>query len=158
MTGWRIGYAAGPQEIIQAMGKIQSQQTSNPCSIAQAAALEALTGPQDSVERMRKAFDKRRKYIVQRANSITGVSCPEPQGAFYVFPDVSIFYGTSLGDTRIDGSVSLCDFLLEEQKVACVPGAGFGADKHIRLSYATSMENIEQAMDRIEAGLNKLRK
>ena len=157
MTGWRIGYAAGPGEIIQAMGKIQSQQTSNACSIAQAAALEALTGPQESVERMRKAFDKRRKYIVQRANSIPGISCPEPQGAFYVFPDVSIFYGTSLGDTRIDGSVSLCDFLLEEQKVACVPGAGFGADNHIRLSYATSMENIEQAMDRIETGLNKLK-
>ncbi len=158
MTGWRIGYAAGPREIIQAMGKIQSQQTSNPCSIAQAAALEALTGPQDSVERMRKAFDERRKYIVQRLNSILGISCPVPQGAFYVFPDFSVFYGTSGGDTRIDGSVSLCDFLLEEQKVACVPGAGFGADNHIRLSYATSMENIEQAMDRIEAGLNKLRK
>ncbi len=158
MTGWRIGYAAGPEEIIQAMGKIQSQQTSNACSIAQAAALEALTGPQESVERMRKAFDKRRKYIVQRLNSTPGVSCPEPQGAFYVFPDVSVFYGTSLGDTRIDGSVSVCDFLLEEEKVACVPGAGFGADNHIRLSYATSMENIEIAMDRIETGLNKLRK
>ncbi len=157
MTGWRIGYAAGPQEIIQAMGKIQSQQTSNPCSIAQAAALEALSGPQESVERMREAFDKRRKYIVQRLNSIPGVSCPVPQGAFYVFPDVSTFYGVSVGSSRIDGSVSLCDFLLEEQKVACVPGVGFGADNHIRLSYATSMENIEKAMDRIETGLRKLK-
>jgi len=158
MTGWRIGYAAGPQEIIQAMGKIQSQQTSNPCSVAQAAALEALTGPQESVEKMRKAFNKRRNYIVQRLNSIQGLSCSVPQGAFYVFPDVSAFYGISMDGTRIDGSVALCDFLLEKEKVACVPGAGFGADSHIRLSYATSMENIKHAMDRLERGLNRLLK
>lgn len=158
MTGWRIGYAAGPTAIISAMGKIQSQETSNPCSISQAAALAALTGPQDSVPVMVKAFDERRRYMVDRLNGMEGVSCPAPQGAFYAFPDVSAWYGSRYNGKVIGGSVDLCTFLLEEMKVACVPGAGFGMDAHIRLSYATSMEHIERAMDRMEEGLEKLRR
>ena len=157
MTGWRIGYAAGPKEIMAAVGKIQSQQTSNPCSISQAAALAALAGPQESTAEMVKAFDERRKAIVDRLNRIEGVSCPTPSGAFYVFPNVSALYGSSYGDRRIEGSVDLCTFLLEEMHVACVPGSAFGMDAHIRLSYATSMENIRKAMDRIQKGIGKLR-
>ena len=158
MTGWRIGYAAGPKEIMAAVGKIQSQQTSNPCSIAQAAALAALTGPQESTAEMVKAFEERRSVIVERLNRIEGVSCPTPAGAFYVFPNVSVLYGSSYGDRRIAGSVDLCTFLLEEMHVACVPGSAFGMDAHIRLSYATSMENIRKALDRIEKGIGKLAK
>ena len=158
MTGWRIGYAAGPKEIMAAVGKIQSQQTSNPCSIAQAAALAALTGPQESTAEMVKAFEERRSVIVERLNRIEGVSCPTPAGAFYVFPNVSVLYGSSYGDRRIGGSVDLCTFLLEEMHVACVPGSAFGMDAHIRLSYATSMENIRKALDRIEKGIGKLAK
>jgi len=156
MTGWRIGYAAGPKEIMAAVSKIQSQQTSNPCSIAQAAALAALTGPQQSTSEMVAAFDERRKVIADRLNRIEGVSCPTPTGAFYVFPDVSALYGSRYEDRRIEGSVDLCTFLLEEMHVACVPGAAFGMDAHIRLSYATSMENIRKAMDRIGEGIGKL--
>jgi aspartate aminotransferase len=158
MTGWRIGYAAGPKEIISAMGKIQSQETSNPTSISQMAALAALNGPQDCLKEMLVAFDQRRKYIVQRLNAIDGVSCPSPKGAFYVFPDTSSLYGSAYNGRRISGSVDLCNYLLEEVNVACVPGAGFGSDAHIRLSYATSMENIEKAMDRIEKGIGAFRK
>ena len=158
MTGWRIGYAAGPKEIMAAVSKIQSQQTSNPCSIAQAAALAALTGPQESTAEMVTAFDERRKVIVDRLNRIERVSCPTPAGAFYVFPNVSALYGSSYEDRRIEGSVDLCTFLLEKMHVACVPGSAFGMDAHIRLSYATSMENIEKAMDRIEEGIVKLAK
>ncbi|MCD6334407.1 MAG: pyridoxal phosphate-dependent aminotransferase [Candidatus Latescibacteria bacterium] len=158
MTGWRIGYAAGPKEIMAAVGKIQSQQTSNPCSIAQVATLAALTGPQESTAEMVKAFEERRSVIVERLNRIEGVSCPTPAGAFYVFPNVSVLYGSSYGDRRIAGSVDLCTFLLEEMHVACVPGAAFGMDAHIRLSYATSMENIQKAMDRMEEGIEKLAK
>ncbi len=158
MTGWRIGYAAGPKEIMAAVGKIQSQQTSNPCSIAQAAAVAALTGPQESTREMVTAFDERRGVIVDRLNRIVGVSCPTPTGAFYVFPNVSALYGSSYENHRIEGSVDLCTFLLEEMHVACVPGSAFGMDAHIRLSYATSMENIQKAMDRIEEGIGKLAK
>jgi len=156
MTGWRIGYAAGPKEIISAMGTVQSQQTSNPCSIAQMAALEAITGPQDCVSEMVRAFDERRRYIVSRLEAMEGVWCPVPQGAFYVFPDLSSVYGSSYDGRRIEGSVDLCNFLLEEERVACVPGAGFGMDAHIRISYAASMEDIEKGIDRIEEGLRKL--
>lgn len=157
MTGWRIGYAVGPAEAISMMGKIQSQETSNPCSIAQAAALEALTGPQESVGEMVNAFDQRRRYMVDRLNAMDGVSCAMPKGAFYAFPNVSASYGKSVDGIKIEGSVDLCDFLLEEMKVACVPGAGFGSDTNIRLSYATSSENIEKGLDRLEEGLKRLK-
>jgi len=153
MTGWRIGYAAGPLEVIKAMGKLQSQETSNPCSISQMATIEALTGPQDSVGIMVKAFDERRTYIVDSLNSMEGVTCVKPKGAFYAFPDFSAHYGKSANGKVINGSVDLSSYLLEEMKVGVVPGAGFGADAHLRISYATSMDAIKKALARIEEGL-----
>ncbi len=157
MTGWRIGFTAGPKDITKAMTNIQSQSTSNPNSIAQKAAVEALTGPQDFLPAMVSEFDKRRKYMVERLNSIEGVSCKMPVGAFYTFPNVSSHFGKKFNDTAINNSLDLSTWLLEHAKVATVPGSAFGDDKFIRLSYATSMESIEKAMDRIEKALGELR-
>ncbi|HEY3346095.1 MAG TPA: pyridoxal phosphate-dependent aminotransferase [Nitrospirota bacterium] len=156
MTGWRMGYAAGPKEIISAMTNIQSQSTSNTCSITQKAAVEALNGPQDAVETMRLEFDKRRKYIVGRLNAIPGVVCPTPKGAFYAFPRVSSYFGKSFEDKAINGSSDLAAYLLDNAKVAVVAGEAFGAEGYIRLSYATSMANIEKGIDRIAAALAAL--
>ncbi|MEN8262529.1 MAG: pyridoxal phosphate-dependent aminotransferase [Nitrospirota bacterium] len=156
MTGWRIGFTAGPKDITKAMTNIQSQSTSNPTSIAQKAAVEALTGPQDFLPVMVSEFDKRRKYMVERLNSIEGVSCKTPVGAFYTFPNVSSHFGKKFNDTAINNSLDLSTWLLEHAKVATVPGSAFGDDKFIRLSYATSMESIEKAMDRIEKALGEL--
>ena len=156
MTGWRIGYAAANAEVIGGMNKVQMQEISHPSSISQKAAVEALNGPQEFIEEMRVAFDARRRYMVERLNAIAGVRCTLPQGAFYAYPDMSSFYGRSAGGRVIDDSVALCEYILEEGRVACVPGAGFGTREHIRLSYATSMELIEKAMDRVEAALKKL--
>lgn len=156
MTGWRIGYTAGTKEVISAMSNIQSQSTSNPTSIAQKAAVEALKGPQDSVRKMVEEFDRRRRYMVERLNRMDGVSCIMPSGAFYTFPKVSLLYGRSFEGTVIKNSSDLARYLLEEGKVAVVPGEPFGADGYIRLSYATSMENIEKGLDRIEEALGKL--
>jgi len=157
MTGWRIGYAAGPPAIIGAMNNIQSQSTSNPTSIAQKAAIEALRGPQDSVNKMVAEFDKRRMYIVDRLNSIPGVTCFKPQGAFYVFPNVSSYYGKTGAGKKLGGSGDLAAYLLESAQVAVVSGDAFGSDEHIRLSYATSMATIEKGLDRIEAALKELK-
>ena len=151
MTGWRIGYTGASAEIIAGMNKIQSQELSHPSSMSQKAAVAALDGPQDSVEEMRQAFDERRRYMVKRLNSIAGIECALPQGAFYAYADVSNYYGDRCAD-----SVALCEYLLAEGLVACVPGAGFGTHEHIRLSYATSMELIEKAMDRVEKALGEL--
>ena len=156
MTGWRIGYAAGPEEIIRAMGTVQSQETSNPCSISQKASLAAITGPQDFIRSWVSEFSERRLYIVDRLNSMEGISCIIPEGAFYVFPDVSALYGKSFKNAVIDGSVAFCEYMLEEQHIAIVPGAGFGADAHVRISYAVSMGDIEKAMDRFEKGIKAL--
>lgn len=156
MTGWRLGYAAGPKEVIGAMTKIQSQSTSNPCSITQKAAVEALNGPQDFLPVMVAEFDKRRKYIVKRLNAIPGFSCPTPVGAFYAFPHVSPIYGKSFKGKAIKGSADLAAYLLEEAKVAVVSGDAFGADEYIRLSYATSMAAIEKGLDRIEKAVSEL--
>ncbi|MDH3976055.1 MAG: pyridoxal phosphate-dependent aminotransferase [Deltaproteobacteria bacterium] len=153
MTGWRIGFVAGDGEIIKAMNKIQGQSTSNPTSIAQVAAMEAYSGPQDSVGKMLVQFEKRRRYIVDRLNAIEDVSCSAPQGAFYVFPNISSFFGKKYDGKEIKGSVDLTDYLLEKARVAVVPGEGFGAEGYIRLSYATSMEVIEKGLDRIENAL-----
>jgi len=147
MTGWRLGYLAAEEEIASAVGKLQSQSTSNPTSFAQAGAITALTSSQDCVAEMLKAFDQRRKYIVRRLNDIDGISCLLPDGAFYVFPNISKF--------GID-SVAFCGKLLDQAKVAAVPGAGFGSDANIRLSYATSMEQIQKGLDRIEEFVKKL--
>jgi aspartate aminotransferase len=156
MTGWRLGFAAGPKDIIQAMTNIQSQSTSNPTSITQKAAVEALTGPQDFIPKMVSEFDKRRKYMVERLNKIKGVSCITPIGAFYAFPDVSSCYGKKLNGKPINSSLDLSAYLLEHAGVALVPGVAFGDDRYIRLSYATSMENIKKGLDRIEDALSKL--
>ncbi|MGY8823285.1 MAG: pyridoxal phosphate-dependent aminotransferase [Candidatus Latescibacterota bacterium] len=156
MTGWRIGYAAANAEIIGGMNKVQMQEISHPSSVSQKAAVEALNGPQQSIEEMRIAFDARRRYMVERLNAIEGVSCTLPQGAFYAYPNMSPLYGRSVDGRILEDSVGLCEYLLEEGRVACVPGAGFGTREHIRLSYATSMELIETAMDRIETALKKL--
>lgn len=157
MTGWRIGYAAGPKDIITAMANIQSQSTSNPCSISQKAALEALRGPQDFIKTMNVEFDKRRKYMVEQLNKIPGVSCLMPVGAFYAFPNVARLYGKSIQGKTIKNSSDLATYLLEEAKVALVSGDAFGADPYIRLSYATSMENIQKGLNRIAKAVSELR-
>ena len=157
MTGWRLGYAAGPKDVIGAMSKVQSQSTSNPNSITQKAAVEALRGPQGFIGVMVAEFDKRRKYIVDRLNAIPGVACPKPVGAFYAFPRVETYYGKSFNGKKISGSADLAAYLLEEAKVAVVSGDAFGSDKYIRLSYATSMAAIEKGLGRIEKALAALR-
>jgi len=156
MTGWRLGFAAGPKDIIQAMTNIQSQSTSNPTSITQKAAVEALTGPQDFIPKMVSEFDKRRRYMIERLNKIKGVSCITPIGAFYAFPNVASCYGKKLNGKPINSSLDLSAYLLEQAGVALVPGVAFGDDRYIRLSYATSMENIKKGLDRIEEALSKL--
>ncbi|MBW2544521.1 MAG: pyridoxal phosphate-dependent aminotransferase [Deltaproteobacteria bacterium] len=156
MTGWRIGYAAGPEDIISAMTKIQSQNTSNPASISQKAAVEALNGDQGVVTEMVQEFEKRRHYIVDALNGMTGINCMNPEGAFYVFPDVSSLYGKSYDGKLITGSASLAEYLLDVANVAVVPGIAFGSDDHIRLSYATSMKNIREGITRIEDAVKNL--
>lgn len=161
MTGWRLGYAAAPLDIVAAMSKIQDQSTSNPTSISQAAGVEALNGPQDAVETMRLAFEERRDYIVPALNAIDGVTVQQPGGAFYVFPNVSALYGRSWtpeGDAprTITGSDDFSAYLLEAYGVAVVPGSGFGADANIRLSYATSMDNIKRGVARIADAVQAL--
>ena len=157
MTGWRIGYSAGPEHIIKAMNKIQSQSTSNPCAPAQYAALAALTGPQDFPGIMQKAFVPRRDFFVEDLRSIDGVSCMNPNGAFYVFPNFSAYYGKSFQGKIISDSVSLSDYFLDEAKVASVPGIAFGADDFVRFSFATSMEIIQEGMQRIKDALLQLK-
>ena len=157
MTGWRIGYAAGSPEIIAAMDKIQTQNVSNPVSFCQKAAVEALLGSQDSVQKMIVEFDRRRRYIVSRLNAMPGITCSLPKGAFYVFPNVTGLFGKKWGDREISNSSDVTDFILEEAKVAVVAGLAFGNDNYIRFSYATSMVNIEKGMDRIQETLKKLK-
>lgn len=156
MTGWRIGYAACSEEIASAMNKIQSQSTSNPTSIAQKAALEAISGDQSAVPQMVNEFSRRRDFIVGALNAIDGIKCFSPEGAFYVFPNVSGVYGRAFQGKKITNSAEFIDFLLDEANVAAVPGAAFGSDDHIRLSYATSMKNIEEGIRRIKNAVSKL--
>ncbi|MCL2485411.1 MAG: pyridoxal phosphate-dependent aminotransferase [Endomicrobia bacterium] len=153
MTGWRIGYAAGPKDIISSMTKIQSQSTSNPTSFCLKASVEALNGPQDEVEKMRKEFEKRRDYIVERLNKIEGITCLKPNGAFYVFPNFSKIIGKTLGGKVINNDMDLADYLLEKAEIAVVPGSAFGAEGYLRFSYATSMELIAKGIDRLEAAI-----
>lgn len=156
MTGWRIGWCAGPAHLIKAMNKVQSHSTSNPCTPAQYAALAALTGPQDFPGQMNKAFLPRRDFFVRELASIEGVTCVNPSGAFYVFPNFSAYYGTSFKGKVIKDSVAMAEYFLEEAKVASVPGAAFGADAFVRFSFATSMEVIEEGMSRIKKALTAL--
>lgn len=156
MTGWRIGYAAGPKEIIKAMTNIQSQSTSNPTSIAQKAAVEALTGPQDFINIMLAEFDMRRKFLINELNSIPGMSCLTPTGAFYAFPNTSRVYGKSADNRKISSSSDLALYLLEKANVALVHGGAFGDDNYIRLSYATSINEIKKGVNRIREAVSKL--
>jgi aspartate aminotransferase len=156
MTGWRLGYAAGPREVIAAIETLQSQSTSNPNSITQAAAVAALTGTQEPVGTMAGQFAKRRDYVVQRLRAIPGISCTLPEGAFYVFPRVSAYFGARWQDQTITSAMDLSLYLLQEAKVAVVAGEGFGSPDHIRISYATSMQSLEQGLDQIEAALKRL--
>ncbi|NNJ91347.1 MAG: pyridoxal phosphate-dependent aminotransferase [Gammaproteobacteria bacterium] len=147
MTGWRIGYAAGPADIIKAMKKVQSQSTSNPCSISQAAAEAALNGPQECIAEMLSAFKERHDYVVERLNNIPGVECLPADGTFYVFPDIAGMLENLEG---VKNDLELAELLIEKAGVALVPGAAFGSPGHMRISIATSMENLKEALDRIE--------
>ncbi len=156
MTGWRIGYTAGPQHIISAMNKIQSQSTSNPSSVAQKAALAAVTGSQAFPGKMKEAFIPRLDYILEALDDIEGVTCVKPSGAFYVFPNISAYFGRSFNGKKMEGSLDLADYLLEEAMIAAVPGIAFGADRFIRFSFATSMDVIEDGMKRLKKALSNL--
>ena len=148
MTGWRIGYAAGPKDIIKAIGKIQSQSTSNPSSVSQAAAVEALNGSQDFIVERSNAFKERRDFVVKSLNSIKGINCLTPNGAFYVFPSCK---GLLNKKTKLKTDTEFVQNLLEKQNVAVVQGSAFGLDGYFRISYATSMENLKKAMERIKS-------
>ena len=151
MTGWRIGWAAGPIDLIKAMGNLQDQSTSNPTSISQYAALAAVSGPEEPLQKMKAEFDRRRRIMIDRLSAIPGVTCVRPQGAFYCFPDVSGTFDRILGKkTKGPKSVAFADKVLEEAKVALVPGGAFGDDDCVRLSFATSMQQIEKGLDRLE--------
>ena len=155
MTGWRIGYAAGNKKVLAAMNNLAGQSTSNPTSIAQKASVEAFSGPQDKVDEMVVEFKKRRDFICKELNNINGISCLVPDGAFYVFPDISYYFGKEYKNGKIENSVDFADFLLNEAKVAVVPGIEFGSDKNIRISYATSMHDIKEGIKRIKEKLEE---
>ncbi len=150
MTGWRIGYAAGPKEIIKAMAKIQSQSTTNPSSISQAAAVEALNGIQDFIPVRAKAFEERRDFVVNSLNSIDGIKCLKPDGAFYVFPSCKDLIGKKdINGKKIENDTDFVQSLLENNGIAVVQGSAFGLEGYFRISYATSMENLEKALKKI---------
>ncbi len=153
MTGWRIGYAAGPKEIIKAMAKIQSQSTSNPTSISQAAAVEALNGTQDFISVRSNSFKERRNFVVESLNNIKGISCLSPEGAFYVFPNCKKLLNKK---TKLKTDKDFVEKLLEKAEVAVVQGSAFGLDGYFRISYATSMENLKKAMQRIKTFCDSL--
>jgi len=157
MTGWRVGWAAGPEEIINAMIKLQQHSTSCVNSISQKAAVEALTGPQAGVEIRRKEYKGRRNYMVEKLNSIKGIFCNKPQGAFYVFPNVAQLYGLCFEDNIINNEEDLANYLLDRAHVAVVPGSAFHYPDHIRLTFATSMENIIEGLNRIKLAINNLK-
>lgn len=153
MTGWRIGFALAPQEIIGAMMKLQSHSTSNPTSIAQKAAVEAMRGPQDSVTEMLAEYRKRRDFVVARLQKIPGVKITTPKGAFYAYPNISVAFGSG----RVKSAMEFATELLAKSYVAVVPGEAFGTHEHVRISYATSMTELERGLDRIEKFIDTLR-
>ncbi len=157
MTGWRIGYMAAPSWITKECVKLQGQVTSGATSVAQRAALVALTSDQSCVVEMNQAFLRRRDLVMGRISKMKGVKCAVPEGAFYIFPDMSSFYGKSNGDSKINGSMDLCLFLLGTGHIATVPGEAFGAENCIRISFANSDSNLEKAMDRLEKALSQLK-
>ncbi len=155
MTGWRIGYVACEKDVVSAMSRIQGQCTSNPMSIAQIGTIEALSGNQEIVTKRTEEFERRKDFIISRIEEME-LRCLKPQGAFYIFPSIENLIGAKFGDRTIENSMDFTDFLLSQAKVAVVPGVEFGKENHIRISYATSMENIEQGMDRMEKVLSLL--
>jgi len=156
MTGWRLGYTAGPLDVIKAMGRLQSHMTSNAVTFAQYAAVEALEGPADeAIETMRVEFERRGQYMTERLNSIDGVECAPATGAFYCFPDVSSHYGRNINGAQIDGSMDFAKALLEQTNVALVPGLPFGCDNNVRLSFACSLEQITKGLDRLQEWLSQ---
>ena len=158
MTGWRIGFAGGPQWIVKAMAKLQSQSTSNPCSIAQAAAVAALNGPQDFLEDRNSAFRERRDTVVAMLNDAPGLDCPTPEGAFYVYPDASGCIGKTTPDGKlIDSDSALIDYFIESARVAAVPGSAFGLSPAFRISYATSLDVLKDACRRIQRACAELK-
>jgi aspartate aminotransferase len=157
MTGWRIGYAAGPAPLIQAMGVLQSHSTSNPASMAMKAALAALVEPKKELAGMVAAFTERKAYVVRRLNAMPGVSCLDPQGAFYVFPNVSKLFNKKWDNQKITNSTDLANRILDQAKVALVPGKAFGAEGFLRISYATSMEQLALGMDRLASALREIK-
>jgi aspartate aminotransferase len=156
MTGWRLGYTAGPLDVIKAMARLQDHMTSNPVTFAQYAAIAAM-GPQSAatIEKMRVEFEKRARYMTDRLRAIEGVVCTEPTGAFYCFPDVSAHYGRTIGGAKITGSMDFAKALLEQAMVGVVPGLPFGCDANVRLSFACSMEQITKGLDRIQKWLSQ---
>jgi len=156
MTGWRIGYAAGPKKIIKAMSKIQGQATSCANSIGQKAGIEALTGDQSCVEEMKAAFRERRDFIVKLMNDLPGVTCAVPGGAFYVFPDFSPYLGKVANGQKLKDTFDISEYILGCASVVTVPGDGFGAPGHIRFSYATSTDIIEKGIERVRSVLEKI--
>ena len=157
MTGWRVGYTASSAKLAKIMSSVQSHMTSNVCSISQYAALEALTGPQDSINMMKNAFEERRIFMMKKLEEIDEVSFIKPLGAFYIMVNITYFIGKSINGVKINNSIEFAKMLLEEEKVAVIPGAAFGLENFIRLSYATSMEVIEEGLDRIKFFLGKLK-
>ena len=157
MTGWRVGYTASSTKLAKVMSSVQSHMTSNVCSISQYAALEALTGPQESINMMKNAFEERRNFMMNKLEGIDEVSFIKPQGAFYIMVNITYFIGRSINGVKINNSIEFAKILLEEEKVAVIPGAAFGLENFIRLSYATSMEVIEEGLDRIKSFLGKLK-
>jgi aspartate aminotransferase len=157
MTGWRVGFTAAPKEVVEAMATLQGQSTTHAASMAQAAALAAIEGPTTDLEMMRQEFDKRRKAMVKGLREIPGVKCVEPKGAFYAFPDLNAFIGKKTPDgKKIENDGQLCEYLIEGARVAVVPGSAFGAPGFVRLSYATSMKNVEEGVKRMAEALPKL--
>ena len=156
MTGWRLGYCAGPREIMEACDRLQSQTTSNPTAFAQIAAIEALRGPQESVGSMAREFEKRRNVVVSRLNAIDGITCNTPHGAFYVFPHIAGLFGRTYNGQRLETSTEVVNYLLEAAGVAIVPGEGFGDGRSMRLSYATSMAELELGLNRMAQAVQQL--
>lgn len=150
MTGWRIGYAAADEKIIKCMSNLQSHATSNPCSISQYASVEAIDGDQASVEEMKKHFVERRDYMAEKINSINGLSCRKPEGAFYIMVNFKDLLGKEIEGIKINNSMDMANLLLDKVNVAVVPGIAFGVDEYFRLSYATSLDNIKEGLNRIE--------
>ncbi len=156
MTGWRIGYLAAPTDVVKAVSKIQSHSTSNPCSISQWASVAALKAGDTLTGAMLEAFDQRRKFMVKELNDLNGIYCREPKGAFYLFPNISDLLGKSYKGGIIQSAMDFCSYVLEEVSVALVPGEAFGSKKHVRISYATSLDNLEESIIRLRKAIESL--